>query len=49
MTTRRLVLGPLAGAPMLFVTGAFAAEYTAAAFEAAQQAGKPILVHITAP
>ena len=49
MTTRRLILGLLAGAPMLFGTNAFAADYAAAAFEAAQQAGKPILVHITAP
>ncbi|GJE38680.1 hypothetical protein QO016_002898 [Methylobacterium persicinum] len=36
---------------MLFGTGARAAEmtYTPAAFEAAQKAGKPILVPITAP
>lgn len=49
MTTRRILLGFLAVAPTLLTTGAFAADYTPAAFEAAQKAGKPILVHITAP
>ncbi|RZK82094.1 MAG: thioredoxin [Methylobacterium sp.] len=51
MTTRRILLAALAVAPMLFGTAAGAAEmaYTPAAFEAAQKAGKPILVHITAP
>jgi hypothetical protein len=54
MTTRRLLLAAFAAfavAPMLFGTGAIAGEmaYTPAAFEAAQKAGKPILVHITAP
>ena len=51
MTSRRILLGTLALAPMLLGTGAIAAEtaYTQAAFEAAQKAGKPILVHITAP
>lgn len=51
MTSRRLLLGALAAASLLFATGAGAAEtaYTPAAFEAAQRAGKPILVHITAP
>lgn len=49
MTTRRVILGLLVSAPMLFATGSLAADYTPAAFEAAQKAGKPILVHITAP
>ncbi len=51
MTTRRFLLGALAAAPLLFGTGANAAEavFTPAAFEAAQKAGKPILVHVTAP
>lgn len=51
MTTRRILLAAFAAAPMLFGTGAMATEatYTPAAFEAAQKAGKPILVHITAP
>ena len=51
MTTRRILLTAFAVAPMLFGTAAGAAEmaYTPAAFEAAQKAGKPILVHITAP
>ncbi|TXN14459.1 thioredoxin family protein [Methylobacterium sp. WL122] len=51
MTTRRILLAAFAGAPMLFGNTAGAAEmtYTPAAFEAAQKAGKPILVHITAP
>ncbi|MCB4806395.1 thiol-disulfide isomerase/thioredoxin [Methylobacterium brachiatum] len=51
MTTRRIFLGLAAVVPMLFGTAALAAEmtYTPAAFEAAQKAGKPILVHITAP
>ena len=51
MTTRRILLAAFAVAPMLFGTAAGAAEmaYTPAAFEAAQKAGKPILVHITAP
>ncbi|KQO70650.1 thioredoxin family protein [Methylobacterium sp. Leaf88] len=51
MTTRRILLAAFAVAPMLFGTAAGAAEmtYTHAAFEAAQKAGKPILVHITAP
>ncbi len=47
----RLILGLAAAAPMIFGTAASAAEqpYEAAAFQAAQKAGKPILVHITAP
>ncbi|SFU94554.1 MULTISPECIES: thioredoxin family protein [unclassified Methylobacterium] len=51
MTTRRILLAAFAVAPMLFGTAAGAAEmtYTPAAFEAAQKAEKPILVHITAP
>lgn len=49
MATRRILLGLIAVAPMLLTTGAFAAEYTPAAFGAAQKAGKPIIVHITAP
>lgn len=51
MTTRRLLLGALAAAPLLFGTAANAAEavFTPEAFEAAQKAGKPILVHVTAP
>ncbi|MGE8128520.1 thioredoxin family protein [Methylobacterium sp. NPDC080182] len=51
MTTRRILLAAFTVAPMLFGTAAIAAEmtYTPAAFEAAQKAGKPILVHITAP
>jgi thiol-disulfide isomerase/thioredoxin len=51
MTARRILLGLAAAAPMLFGTAALASEatYTPAAFEAAQKAGKPILVHITAP
>ncbi|MCK2057199.1 thioredoxin family protein [Methylobacterium sp. 37f] len=51
MTTRRTLLAAFAVAPMLFGTAASAAEmtYTLAAFEAAQKADKPILVHITAP
>ncbi|TXN28190.1 thioredoxin family protein [Methylobacterium sp. WL19] len=51
MTTRRILLVALTVAPMLFGTAAGAAEmtYTPALFEAAQKAGKPILVHITAP
>jgi thioredoxin 1 len=51
MTTRRILLAAFIVAPMLFGTDAIAAEtaYTPAAFEAAQKAGKPILVHITAP
>ena len=51
MTTRRILLAAFAVAPILFGTAAGAAEmaYTPAAFEAAQKAGKPILVHITAP
>ena len=51
MTTRRILLAAFAVAPMLFGTAAGAAEmtYTPAAFEAAQKAGKPILVHITRP
>ncbi|TXN41688.1 thioredoxin family protein [Methylobacterium sp. WL30] len=51
MTTRRILLAAFAVAPMLFGTAADAAEmtYTPAAFDAAQKAGKPILVHITAP
>jgi len=51
MTTRRFLLGALAAAPLLFGTGAQAAEavFTPNAFEAAQKAGKPILVHVTAP
>ena len=51
MTTRRILLAAVAVAPMLIGTGAIAAEttYTPAAFAAAQKAGKPILVHITAP
>ena len=51
MIARRVLFGLLAATPMLFGTGAIAAEmtYTPAAFEAAQKAGKPILVHITAP
>ncbi|ACS39104.1 thioredoxin family protein [Methylorubrum extorquens] len=51
MTTRRILLAAFAVAPMLLGTAAGAAEmaYTPAAFEAAQKAGKPILVHITAP
>jgi thioredoxin-like negative regulator of GroEL len=49
MDTRRILLGLMAVAPMLVVTGSFAAEYTPTAFEAAQKAGKPILVHVTAP
>jgi thioredoxin 1 len=51
MTTRRILLAAFAVAPMLFGTQAIAAEmtYTPAAFEAAQKAGKPILVHIAAP
>ena len=51
MTTRRILFGLLVTVPMLLGTGASATEmtYTPAAFEAAQKAGKPILVHITAP
>ena len=51
MTSRRFLLGLIAGAPMVFGTAASAAEqpYDPAAFAAAQKAGKPILVHITAP
>ena len=51
MTSRRLLLGLLAVSPMMFATAASAAEqpYDPAAFQAAQKAGKPILVHITAP
>ena len=51
MTSRRFLLGFLAAAPMVFGTAASAAEqpYDPAAFQAAQKAGKPILVHITAP
>lgn len=51
MTSRRLLLGLLAVSPMVFATAASAAEqpYDPAAFQAAQKAGKPILVHITAP
>lgn len=51
MTPRRLLLGAFAAAPLLFGSGAVAAgtAYTPAAFAAAQKAGKPILVHITAP
>ena len=43
--------GALAAAPLLFGTAANAAEavFTPDAFEAAQKAGKPILVHVTAP
>ncbi|MDP4002685.1 thioredoxin family protein [Methylobacterium sp. NEAU K] len=50
MATRRILFGLLAAFP-LFGGGAIAAEmpYDPAAFEAAQKAGKPILVHITAP
>lgn len=50
-TTRRILLGALAVGPMLFDSGAIAAEatYTPAVFEAAQKVGKPILVHMTAP
>ena len=51
MPPRRILLAAFAVAPMLLGTAAGAAEmaYTPAAFEAAQKAGKPILVHITAP
>lgn len=51
MTTRRILLAAFAVGPLLIGTAAGAAEmrYTPAAFEAAQKAGKPILVHITAP
>ncbi|TXM95032.1 MULTISPECIES: thioredoxin family protein [unclassified Methylobacterium] len=51
MTTPHILLAAFAVVPMLFGTGAIASEtaYTPAAFEAAQKAGKPILVHITAP
>ncbi|KST61165.1 thioredoxin [Methylobacterium sp. GXS13] len=51
MTTRRILLAAFAVAPMVLGTAAGAAEmaYTPTAFEAAQKAGKPILVHITAP
>ena len=52
MSTRRSLLGLLSAVPLLTGTAAFAADpvtYTPAAFEAAQKAGKPILVHITAP
>ncbi|KST56887.1 thioredoxin [Methylobacterium sp. GXS13] len=51
MTARHILFAAFASAPLLFGTGAIAAEktYTPAAFEAAQKAGKPILVHITAP
>ena len=51
MTSRNLLLGLLAAAPIAFASAASAAgqPYEAAAFQAAQQAGKPILVHITAP
>lgn len=49
MTNRRIILGLLVSSPVLFATGSLAADYTPAAFEAAQKADKPILVHITAP
>ncbi|MGH1589365.1 thioredoxin family protein [Methylobacterium phyllosphaerae] len=51
MTTRRILLGILAAAPLVFGTVAHAAAtaFTAAAFDAAQKAGKPILIHVTAP
>jgi len=51
MTSRRRLLGLLAAAPIVFGTAVSAAEqpYDPAAFAAAQRAGKPILVHITAP
>lgn len=51
MTTRHFLLGALAAAPLLFGTAANAAEavFTPEAFAAAQKAGKPILVHVTAP
>lgn len=51
MTTRRLLIGALAATACLIGPRAIASErpYTPADFETAQKAGKPILVHITAP
>lgn len=51
MMTRRILLGLVAAGPLLSGTAAVATEatYTTAAFAVAQKAGKPILVHITAP
>ena len=40
MSTRRVILGLLVSAPMLFATGSLAADYTPAAFEAAQKGRK---------
>ena len=52
MTSRRHLIGYAAIAASLFALPAFAAEtvpYTPAAFDAAQKAGKSILVEIHAP
>jgi thiol-disulfide isomerase/thioredoxin len=52
MFDRRLFLAAITGAMLLSSTlPGFASEvaFTQPAFEAAQKAGKPILVHITAP
>ena len=51
MSAHRVLLGLLTAAPLLLGSGAFAepTAYTPAAFEAAQKAGKPVLVHVTAP
>ncbi|GBU15849.1 MULTISPECIES: thioredoxin family protein [Methylobacteriaceae] len=52
MKTHRSLIGLLTLLLSLGGTAAFAADpvaYTSAAFETAQKAGKPILVHVTAP
>lgn len=52
MSIRRVLLGLLTAAPLLLGSGAIAAEhlpYTPAAFETARKAGRPMLVHVTAP
>ena len=51
MHTRRTLTAAILAAPLAFVAmrTASAATYSQADFEAAQKAGKPILLHISAP
>ena len=51
MTTRRQVLGYLAASTLVLPVSAIASRgrgFTSSAFEAAQTAGKPILIHVAA-
>lgn len=49
MFTRRMLLAFLAAVAFAGPSAADAPRFTAEAFDAAQAAGKPILVHVTAP